>query len=664
MKLLRLPSAKQIFPAQTSANFSSNSKKWNSTPNPNLKITNPILLLMESCDSMCQAKQIQAHMTRTGMFFHLFPVSRLLSFIALDENGDFRHASCLFSQIIEPNVYIWNTVIRGCVKNGFHEMGFRYFVRMVRECVEMDKRSYVFGLKACGGLDDVRVGQSVHCRIWKVGSARDLIIKNGLIHSCCESGNLAGADKIFRESEEIDVVSWTSMINGNLINGLADDALKLFDEMCQSGVDPNEVTMVTVFSACARKGDLRVGERIHEFADNKGMRFSLNVMNAALDMYAKCGGLAKAREIFDNMEVKDVFSWTSMVNGLAKSGDVELAREFFDKMPKRNVISWNAMIAGYSQNNMPTEALGLYDVMERQGLNPMESTLVSVLSACAQSGYMDIAKRIHDNYVKQNRIPLTVILGNAFIDMYAKCGNIDTAWEIFDAMGDRDLVSYNSMIVAYASHGQADKALDLFECLIKLGIKPDDITFVGLLSACAHGGLVKKGWGYFRNMELYGLVPTVEHYACVIDLFCRVGLLDEAHELIRSMPLEPDEAIWGAVLNGCRMHGNVELGKVAAEKLMNLDPKDSGIYVLLASLCANKSKWSDVRMTRSMMRDKGVKKTRGSSYIEVEGKFHEFLIADGSHPESKTIYEVLQEVLLFSKSEDYTSCTCDINAYL
>ncbi|XP_075484981.1 pentatricopeptide repeat-containing protein At2g22410, mitochondrial-like [Primulina tabacum] len=664
MKLLRLPSAKQIFPAQTFANFSSDSKKWNSTPNPNLKITNPTLLLIESCNSMSQAKQIQAQMTRTAMFFHLFPVSRLLSFIALDENGDFRYANALFSQILEPNAYVWNTVIRGCVKNGFHEMGFRYFVRMVRECVEMDKRSYVFGLKACGGLEDFRVGHSVHCRIWKVGSARDVIIKNGLIHFYCESGSLVVSGKIFRESEEIDVVSWTSMINGNVINGLADEALKLFDEMCRGGVDPNEVTMVTVFSACARKGDLRVAERIHAFAEKKGVRFSLNVMNAALDMYAKCGGLAKAREIFDNMEVKDVFSWTSMVNGLAKSGNVELAREFFDKMPKRNVISWNAMIAGYSQNNKPMEALGLYDVMERQGLNPMESTLVSVLSACAQSGYMDIGKRIHDNYVKQKRIPLTVILGNAFIDMYAKCGNIDIAREIFDAMRERDLVSYNSMIVANASHGHANKALDLFESMINLGFKPDDITFVGLLSACAHGGLVKKGWGYFQDMELYGLVPAMEHYACVIDLFCRVGLLDEARELIRLMPLEPDEAIWGAVLNGCKMHGNVELGKFAAEKLMNLDPKDSGIYALLASLCANKSKWSDVRMTRSMMRDKGVKKTRGSSSIEVEGEFHEFLVADQSHPESKAIYEVLQEVLLFSKSDDYTSCTGNIDAYL
>ncbi|KAI3453869.1 hypothetical protein Pfo_010532 [Paulownia fortunei] len=443
---------------------------------------------------------------------------------------------------------------------------------------------------------------------------------------------------------------------------MVDEALRLFDEMCASGVEPNEVTMAAVFSACAQKGDLRFGERMGEFAETRGVRFSMSMMNSMLDMHVKCGALEKAREIFEKMEVKDIFSWTSMINGHAKNEEVELARKLFDEMPERNVVSWNAMIGGYSQNNRPKEALKLFHEMER-GLDPMESTLVSVLSACAQSGYMDIGQRIRDYYVEQKRIPLTVILGNAFIDMHAKCGNIDAAGEIFDEMMKKDLVSYNSMIVAYASHGHADKALSLFEHIREVGLKHDDITFVGVLSACAHGGLVKKGWGYFRDMELFGLTPTIEHYACLIDFLGRVGLLEEAYELIRSMPMEPDEAIWGSLLNGCKMHANVELGKLAAEKLIILDPKDSGTYVLLASLCANKRKWGDVRMARSMMRDKGIKKTRGSSSIEVEGVFHDFLVADESHPESEAIYKVLGEILLFSKLDDYTSGTYQIDTF-
>ncbi|KAL8498541.1 hypothetical protein ACS0TY_021755 [Phlomoides rotata] len=632
--------------------FSSHSEKWNSNPNPKLVISHPTLLLIESCNSMSEAKQIQAHMTRTGLFFHLFPISRLLSFMALDENGDLRHANSVFSQIHEPNVYIWNTIIRGCVKKKYFEMGFCYFVRMVKECLDMDKRSYVFGLKACGGLEDSRVGESVYCRIWKVGFVGDVIVRNSLIHFYCESGKIRCANRVFYDSEIRDVVSWTSIIDGNVKNEMVDDALKLFDEMLESRVEPNDVTMVAVLSACAQKGDLRLGERILGFAERIGVGFSLNTMNAMLDMYVKCGGLEKAREIFEKMGVKDIFSWTSMINGHAKNRDVEFARKLFDEMPVRNVVSWNAMIGGYSQNNRPKEALELFHEMEREGFVPMESTLASVLSACAQSGYMDIGQRIHDYYIKQKRIPLTVILGNAFIDMYAKCGNIDMARGIFDNM-KKDLVSYNSMIVAYASHGDADKALSLFERILDSGFKPDAITFVGLLSACAHGGLVQKGWDCFRDMESFGLTPAMEHYACMVDLLGRVGLLEEACGLIKSMPMEPDEAIWGALLNGCRMHSNVELGKLAAEKLIVLDPKDSGTYVLLASLCANKRKWGDVRLARSLMREKGVKKTPGSSLIEVEGEFHEFLVGDESHPNSKAIYKVLAELLLFSKSDQH-----------
>lgn len=526
--------------------------------------------------------------------------------------------------------------------------------------MEMDRRSYVFGLKACEGLRDLnlRVGECVYCRIWKVGFVGDVVVRNGLIHFYCEIGEMSSADRVFLESETRDVVSWTSIIDGNVKNGMIDDALKVFDEMRDSKVEPNDVTMVAVFSACAQRGDLRSVERAREFAETRGVRFSLNMMNAMLDMYVKCGGMEKAREIFEKMEVRDVFSWTSMINGHTRNGEVEFARKLFDEMPERNVVSWNAMIGGYSQNNRPMEALGLFDEMEREeAFAPMESTLVSVLSACAQSGCMNVGQRIHDHYVKQKRIHLSTILGNAFVDMYAKCGSIDAARMIFDEMMKKDLVSYNSMIVAYASHGDAEKAVTLFGHMVELGFKPDNITFVGILSACAHEGLVDEGWCYFRDMESFDVTPAMEHYSCMVDLLGRVGLLEEAYGLIKSMQMEADEAIWGALLNGCRMHANVELGKLAAEKLMVLDPGDSGTYVLLAGLCAGKKKWGDVRRARSMMREQGVKKTPGSSLIEVEGKFHEFLVADESHSQSEAIYRVLEEIL-FSELD-----CCILNGY-
>ncbi|CAK9153271.1 unnamed protein product [Ilex paraguariensis] len=639
---------------------STETPKWNSNTK-NLMITNPTLLLMESCNSMSQLKQIQAHMTRTGLIFHLFPVSRVLSFCALSDAGNISHAHLLFTQISEPNVYIWNTMIRGYCKAQKPVVGFSFFQKMVREYVEMDRRSFVFALKACELLHRVEMGISIHCRIWKVGFVFDLIVRNRLIHFYGNWGCLDYAQKVFDESCEVDVVSWTAMIDGYLKKKRPDEALRLFDSMLGSSVEPNQVTLITVFSACAQQGDLSLGKSIHKYVETNNVKCSLNLMNAMLDMYVKCGGFSSAKEFFDEMEIKDVFSWTSMINGYAKKGELDLARKYFDEMPERNVVSWNAMIAGYSQNNKPEEALELFHDMKKEGLVPIESTLVCVLSACAQSGCLDLGQWIHNYYVKQNRIQSRVILSNAFIDMYAKGGSIDAAAEVFNEMTVKDMVSWNSIIVGYASHGHAEKALNLFEEMKSTGLKPDDITFVGVLSACSHGGLVNQGWEYFRNMESdCGLKPKVEHYACMIDLLGRTGHLEEAYELITKMPMEPDEAVWGALLNACRTHGDVELGKLAADKLMLLDPKDSGIYVLLASLCANEKKWGDVRTVRSLMREKGIKKTPGQSLIEVGGEFHDFLVADEAHQQSKDIYKVLNELILLSRLGDYASNTAEL----
>ncbi|KAD4384989.1 hypothetical protein E3N88_25157 [Mikania micrantha] len=634
--------------------FSTLSKPiWNSSLTT-IHITNPILLALESCNSMPLLKQIQAQMTRTGLIFHVFPVSRIITFCALSDTGDLPYAQRIFTHFPNPNVYMWNVMIRGYLKSHLYSKGLCLFRLMVRKCVELDRRSFVFGLKACEGL---QVGESVHSLVWKVGFCCDLIVRNGLVHFYGERGRLGCARQVFDESCERDVVSWTSLINGYVKQGMADEAWRVFELMIESAVEPNEITMIAVFSACSQKGDLELGKSVHNYVKRTNMKMnmntSLNLMNSVLDMYVKCGSLVTAREIFENMRNRDVFSWTSMINGYAKNGDLIMAKKMFDEMPDRNIVSWNAMIAGYSQNNKPKEALELFYEMENAGLVPIESTLVCVLSACAQSGCLDLGQWLYFNYVKQKSIHLSVTLGNAFIDMYAKSGNIDAAVELFTEMQDKDLVSWNSMIVAFASHGHALKALKLFEQMREMGHEPDEITFVGVLSACSHGGLLTQGRSYFKEMETnYGLKPTVEHYACMIDLLGRIGLLDEAYELIIKMPIEPDKAVWGAVLNACRMHNNLDLGKLATEKLLKLDPNDSGIYVLMESLCATRCKWDDVKHVRSMMRGNGVKKTPGRSSIEVEGEFHEFLVADKSHPESDNIYKMLGEIVLLSRLED------------
>ncbi|KDP40215.1 hypothetical protein JCGZ_02213 [Jatropha curcas] len=632
--------------------------KWNSTTN--VIITHPILLVMESCTSMIQLKQIQAHMTRTGLITHTFPVSRVLAFCALADSGDINHAYLLFTQLEYPNTYIWNTMIRGYSKAIMPVMGFCFFRQMVRERVEMDARSCVFALKACEQFSRVLQGKSIHSIIWKIGFSCVLLVQNGLIHFYSVHGCLVLARKVFDEISVRDVVSWTSMIDGYSAHNCYNEALKIFDLMLLSDVEPNEVTMISVLSACSQKRDLRMGKSIHEYVRRKNLNRSLNLMNAILDMYVKCGCLAEAREIFDKMEIKDVFSWTSMVNGYAKNGEQELARKLFNEMPEKNVVSWNAMIAGYSQNNQPKEALELFHDMMKARLVPLENTLVCVLSACGQLGYLDLGQWIHLYVVKEEHLETSVILANALIDMYSKCGVIHAAAKVFNEMMEKDLVSWNSMIAAYASHGHAKQALFVFEQMISRGFKPDDITFVGVLSACSHGGLVSEGRAYFQDMERhYGIKPKGEHYACVIDLLGRVGLLNDAYQLITKMPMQPSEAAWGALLHACRMHGNIELAKLAGKNLMLLDPNDSGIYVLLAATCATGGSWGDVRFIRSLMKERGVKKIPGRSLIEIEGEFHEFLASDESHPEAEGIYKALDEIFLLSKLEDYVTNSSD-----
>ncbi|PIA56868.1 hypothetical protein AQUCO_00700908v1 [Aquilegia coerulea] len=584
---------------------------------------------------MSHFKQIQANMIRTGLITH---INYLFYF-----------------NVEQPNVYVWNTIIKEYCKSKFPKVSVFLFHQMVRENFEMNKQTFVYAIKACelvkGG---VRVGEELHCRICKVGFDSELLIRNVLMHLYGKHGCLSSARNLFDESLTRDVFTWTTMIDCYAQKQFPGKALKLFCLMLRSGVEPNEVTMVAVLSACCILGNLSLGRLIHGYIEKNDLECSLNLLNALMDLYVKCGCLTTAREIFDMMERRDVYSWTIMTDGHAKQGELELARQFFDGLPEKNVVSWNAMIAGYSQKNKPKEALALFHQMEETSLRPVEGTLVCVLSSCAQLGSLDLGKKIYHYYVDQKRVQPSVILANAYIDMCAKCGSIDAAIQLFNGMPKKDLVSWNSMINGYAVHGYAGQALDLFRQMQSSGLRPDDITLVGVLSACCHGGLVIQGREYFENMRgVFGIEPNTKHYACMIDLLGRVGMLDDAFELIKRMPMEPDEAAWGALLNASKMYGNIDLGKFASVKLLELTPNDSGTYALLANMFAAKRRWDDVGMVRSMMRARGVKKTPGLSSIEVDGKTHEFLVEDKSHPQFREMYKLLDDILLLLYLEGY-----------
>uniref|UniRef100_A0A0E0QBS2 DYW domain-containing protein n=1 Tax=Oryza rufipogon TaxID=4529 RepID=A0A0E0QBS2_ORYRU len=382
--------------------------------------------------------------------------------------------------------------------------------------------------------------------------------------------------------------------------------------------------------------------------------FLCNVMLAA---YVSRSEVAEARKVFDGMPMRDLVSWNTMIHGYAMRGEVGLAREIFDGTEDRDAFSWSSMISAYAKSRRSKEALELWREMHAASIIPDCITLVSVVSACSDLGALAVGAEVH-RFVESNRIELDLKLGTALIGMYAKCGDIESAQRVFDRMPEKDVQTWSSMIIGLANHGLGHESLSLFSKMISEGMKPNGVTFVGVLIACTHVGLVSEGKKYFRSMnEVHGIEPTVEHYGCMVDLLGRSGHVEEARQLIRSMTFEPDTIIWRALLGACRIHKNVEIAEEAMAKLRVLDPLGDGHYVLLSNIYAQANSWEGVAEMRKTIRRDNIQRIPGRSSIEWDEKIHEFVSGDRLHPRSKEIYRVLEEMMDRLKQAGYKPMT-------
>jgi pentatricopeptide repeat protein len=458
---------------------------------------------------------------------------------------------------------------------------------------------------------------------------------------------MVDARKLFDESPVRDVVSWNTLIGGYVRRGLPGEALEVFWRMAEEGTGrPDEVTMIGVVSGCAQLGDLELGKRLHEFVECNGVRCTVRLMNALMDMYVKCGSLELANLVFERMDTRTVVSWTTMIVGHARLGTMDDAQKLFDKMPERDAFPWNALMAGYVQSKQGKEAIALFHEMQEAKVAPNEITMVNLLSACSQLGALEMGMWVH-HYIDRHQLSLSVALGTSLVDMYAKCGNIKKAICIFKEVPEKNALTWTAMICGLANHGHANEAIEHFRRMIELGLQPDEITFIGVLSACCHAGLVEEGREFFSLMDSkYHLKRKMKHYSCMIDLLGRAGHLDEAEKLANTMPMDPDAVVWGALFFACRMHGNITLGEKAAMKLVELDPSDSGIYVLLANMYAEANMRKKADKVRAMMRHLGVEKVPGCSCIELNGVVHEFIVKDKSHVDTNAIYDCLHKITL------------------
>ncbi|QHO14131.1 hypothetical protein HN51_071518 [Arachis hypogaea] len=426
-------------------------------------------------------------------------------------------------------------------------------------------------------------------------------------------------------------------------------ALMLYKKMLCRNIHPNSLTFPFLVKACTRRLDGSTGHVLHSQVIKFGFLNDVFVGNSLIGLYMACGLLKNASKLFDEMPVTDLVTWNSMVIGCLRNGELDMALDLFRKMKRKNIITWNSIITGLAQGGRAMESLELFHEMllfsNDDSVKPDKITVASVLSACAQLGAIDHGKWVH-GYLRRSIIECDMVIGTALITMYGKCGHVQEAFEIFKEMPEKDGSAWTAMISVFALHGLGWKALDCFSEMERAGVRPNHVTFVGLLSACAHSGLVDKGRRCFDIMKhVYSIEPQVYHYACMVDILSRARLFEEAEMLIRSLPMKPDVYVWGALLGGCQMHGNIELGERVALHLIELQPENHAFYMNLCDIYAKAGRFDAAKRIRNLMKERGIKKEiPGCSMIEINGVVHEFSVGRSSELLTKELVFVLNKL--------------------
>ncbi|KAJ9190008.1 hypothetical protein P3X46_001245 [Hevea brasiliensis] len=621
---------------------------------------NPPFSLIQSCKSMDQLKQIHSQTIKTGIICNPIIQNKIFVCCCAQEFGDMDYARQLFDAIAEPTVFHWNTMFKGYSRIDCPKLGVSMYLQMLKRDVKPDCYTYPFLMKGFTRDIALQYGKGLHCHVVKYGLDSNVFVQNALINKYSLCGLIDTARGIFDMSSKNEVVTWNAMISGYNRIKQYDKTRRLFYEMEKKEVLPSTVTLVSVLSACSKLKDLECGKLVHKYVSDHIVESNLIVENALIDMYASCGEMTVALRIFESMKRKDVISWTAIVTGFVNMGQLDIARKHFDQMPERDHVSWTCMIDGYLQVNCFKEALILFRQMQTSNVKPDEFTMVSILTACAQLGALELGEWVKA-YIDKNKVKDDAYVANALIDMYFKCGNVIKAQDLFNDMSQRDKFTWTAMIVGLAINGYGEAALDMFSQMLKASVIPDEITYIGVLCACTHTGMVDEGRKFFASMiTQHGIEPNVTHYGCLVDLLGRAGHVKEAHEVIKNMPMKPNSIVWGSLLGACRIHKDADMAEMAAKQILELEPANGAVYVILCNIYAACNKWDNWRELRKDMMDRGIKKIPGCSLIEMNGVVHEFVAGDQSHPQIKDIYLKLDEMTSDLKFSGYSPDTSEV----
>ncbi|KAM3378172.1 pentatricopeptide repeat-containing protein [Capsicum galapagoense] len=537
--------------------------------------------------------------------------------------GRMRDAVQVFDEMPVRDTVSWNSVVSGFSSNGNFKMGFGYFKEMMGygSFLKFDHASVTTVLSACDGADFIMVNKMLHGLVVLSGLEREVAVCNALITSYFRCGCANSGRQVFDEMGVRNVISWTAVISGLAQSEFCEESLDMFVKM-QGDFVPNYLTYLSVLLSCSGMKALREARQIHGIVWKLGFQSDLCIESALMDVYSKCGSVHDAWQMFEFAEDLDTIAMTVMLVGFAKNGYEE-------------------------------EALQIFVTMVKAGVDIDPDVVSAILGVFGSDTSLALGKQVHSLIVKKGFISNSFV-SNGLINMYSKCGELVDSVEIFDSIARRNSISWNSIIAAYARHGNGYRALQLYEEMSSDGVDPTDVTFISLLHACSHVGLVNKGMEFFESMQsIYGMTPRMEHYAAVVDLLGRAGLLSEAKSFIAGIPVKPDILIWQALLGACSIHGNAEIGKYAADQWLLTSPDNPVPFVLLANIYSSRERWKERARTIRKMKETGVAKETGTSWIEIEKEVHSFVVADQMHPRAMIIYSTLLELFRHMRDEGY-----------
>ncbi|WRX25112.1 Pentatricopeptide repeat - like 10 [Theobroma cacao] len=579
-------------------------------------------LLLSSNDSLLHAKAIKngsfQNLDVASYLLHLYGKSKCLS-----------DARKVFDEMSQRDVRTWTILVSSFARAGSNGIVLELFRDMQNETVKPNQFTLSIVLKCCSSLSELRIGKGVHGWILRNGVVFDVVLGNSLLdfYVKCEDfgsakwlfelmgernsvswnimigahlniGDVEKAVDIFRRLSSKDVASWNTIIDGLMRNGPKRMALELLYEMVKNGTVLDEVTFSISLVLVSSFMDIELGKQIHGRVLRLGFHVDGFIRASLIDMYCKCGKMEMALEVFKRMNsdfgrkensIEEIVSWSSIVSGFVLNGEIEDAFKTFTSMISKEIE------------------------VDR-------FTVTSIVSACANSGVLELGQQVHALIQKIGH-RVDAHLGSSLIDMYSKCGSLDDAQMVFKQTNDKNVVLWTSMISCCALHGQGREAVRLFEFMMSEGIKPNVVTFIGVLTACSHAGLIEEGCRYFRLMkEVYGIKPGVDHYSCMVDLYGRAGQLNETKNFIHENGIDHMSAVWRSFLSSCRLHRDIKMAEWVSEKLLHLEPPDAGTYILLSNIYATKQRWEEAAEVRSLMQSRGVKKHPGQSWIQIKNQ--------------------------------------------